>query len=124
MRRPACPERFVTHWIGRAQADVTETGNAGIAGAADGRAPGKFDLVAGRIAKPDEVANHASIDFFACAHVDSLSECPELGGSAVEVNLLRHLETRNLNSGIAFEITECVLAGVRLEVACARGPLA
>src|SRR6476660_6214349 len=27
-----CPERFVTHWVGRAQADVTETSNTGVAG--------------------------------------------------------------------------------------------
>jgi hypothetical protein len=54
------PEGLVANRIGRAQADMTEAGDAGIArsmitGAADGRAPRDLDPVAGWIGEGDEV---------------------------------------------------------------------
>src|SRR5216683_8228924 len=64
------PEGFVANRLGRAQADMTEASNTGVActvipAAADRRSPGNLDAIAARIGESDEVAHHARVGLLA-----------------------------------------------------------
>src|SRR5262245_27722617 len=115
------PEGLVASGISRAQADVTETGDAGIAravvaGAADGGAPSDLDAVAGGIGEANELAHHAHIGLFACADMHVVAKLLQFDRRLVEIVLVRDLETSDLNPRIAVEVAQRVLALVGLEV--------
>ena len=115
------PEGLVANRVGRAQADMAEAGDAGVAravvaAAAHRRPPGDLDPIAGWIGEADEVAHHARVGLLARADMHGMAKLLQLARRLVEIVLVRDLEARDLNARIAVHIAERVLPRVGLEV--------
>src|SRR5262252_1676218 len=115
------PEFLVAHRVRRAQPDVAEPSDPGvarreIAPAAVQRPQDKFDRVTARIAESDEILDVALLAFGFGAAARRELQPIQRSSCRIQLVLARHLERDRVLRGIAFVIDKRVVAAVAAEV--------
>jgi len=117
----ARPERLVAHGVRRAQTDVAETGDPGIAGRkiaarTDLRAPHDLHRIAARIGERDEVRHASRFTLGRRTRTHRVAGTLEFGGDRLKIGALGNFERRRVLTGIAFDVTDRMVADVAAEV--------